>query len=62
MLTLAMLENEQAQPGNQVTFVWGQQPGSGTRATVESHVQVEIRATVAPVPYVEVAREAYRTT
>jgi hypothetical protein len=44
-----------------VTFVWGQQPGSGSRLTVESHVQVEIRATVAPVPYVEVAREAYRT-
>jgi syringate O-demethylase len=62
MLTLAMLENEQAQPGNEVTFVWGEQPGSGSRPTVESHVQVEIRATVSPVPYVDVAREAYRTT
>ena len=62
MLTLAMLENEHAQTGNEVTFVWGEQPGSGSKATVESHVQVEIRATVAPVPYAEVAREAYRTT
>jgi glycine cleavage system aminomethyltransferase T len=62
MLTLAMLENEHAQTGNEVTFVWGQQPGSGSRPTVESHVQVEMRATVAPIPYVEVAREAYRTT
>jgi syringate O-demethylase len=62
MLTLAMLDNEQAQTGNEVTFVWGQQPGTGSRPTVESHIQVEIRATVAPVPYVEVAREAYRTT
>ena len=62
MLTLAMLDNEQAQPGNEVTFVWGEQPGTGSKATVESHVQVEIRATVAPVPYSEVAREAYRTT
>jgi glycine cleavage system aminomethyltransferase T len=62
MLTLAMLENEHAQTGNEVTFVWGEQPGTGLKATVESHVQVEIRATVAPVPYVEVAREAYRTT
>ncbi|HEY4364566.1 MAG TPA: hypothetical protein VGN17_26620 [Bryobacteraceae bacterium] len=62
MLTLATLDNDQAQPGNEVTFVWGEQPGSGSRATVESHVQREIRATVAPVPYVEVAREAYRTT
>jgi glycine cleavage system aminomethyltransferase T len=62
MLTLAMLDNEHAQTGNEVTFVWGEQPGTGSKATVESHVQVEIRATVAPVPYVEVAREAYRTT
>ena len=62
MLTIAMLENEHAQPGEEVTFVWGEQPGSGTKATVESHVQVEIRATVCPVPYAEVAREAYRTT
>lgn len=62
MLTLAMLDNEHAQTGNEVTFVWGEQPGTGSKATVESHVQVEIRATVAPVPYTEVAREAYRTT
>jgi syringate O-demethylase len=62
MLTLAMLDNEQAQPGNEVVFTWGQQPGTGSRPTVESHVPVEIRATVAPVPYVDVARDAYRTT
>jgi syringate O-demethylase len=61
MLTLAMLDNDQAHNGNDVNFVWGEQPGSGTKPTVESHIQVEIRATVAPVPYSEVAREAYRT-
>jgi glycine cleavage system aminomethyltransferase T len=61
MLTLAILDNEHAHNGNDVTFVWGEQPGTGSRPTVESHVQVEIRATVAPVPYAEVAREAYRT-
>lgn len=61
MLTLAILDNEHAHNGNEVTFVWGEQPGTGSRPTVESHVQVEIRATVAPVPYAEVAREAYRT-
>jgi glycine cleavage system aminomethyltransferase T len=60
MLTLAILDNEQASNGNQVTFVWGEQPGTGSKPTVEEHVQVEIRATVAPVPYAEVAREAYR--
>jgi glycine cleavage system aminomethyltransferase T len=62
MLTLAMVENEYAQPGTEVTFVWGEQPGTGSKATVESHIQVEIRATVCPVPYTEVAREAYRST
>jgi glycine cleavage system aminomethyltransferase T len=61
MLTLAMLDNEHAGNGNEVTFVWGEQPGTGSKSTVESHIQVEIRATVSPVPYSEVAREAYRT-
>jgi glycine cleavage system aminomethyltransferase T len=62
MLTLAILDSEEAHPGNQVTFVWGEQPGTGSKATVESHIQVEIGASVAPIPYSEVAREAYRTT
>ena len=62
MLTLAILDNEHAHPGNEVTFVWGEQPGTGSRPTVEPHVQVEIRAQVCPVPYAEVAREAYRST
>ena len=62
MLTLAILDREHAQPGEDVTFVWGEQPCSGSKPTVESHVQVDIRATVAPVPYAEVAREAYRST
>lgn len=62
MLTLAILDNDFAHPGEQVTFVWGQQPGSGTRPTVEPHKQVEIRAIVSPVPYAEVARENYRNT
>jgi len=60
MLTLAILDNEHAQTGNDVTFVWGEQPGTGSKPNVESHIQMEIRATVAPVPYAEVAREAYR--
>jgi syringate O-demethylase len=61
MLTLAILNKEHAEIGNAVDFVWGEQPGSGSKPTVEPHIQTEIRATVAPVPYSEVAREAYRT-
>lgn len=62
MLTLAMLDNEYAKMGDEVTFGWGEQPGTGSKPTVESHIPVEIRATVCPVPYSEVARKAYRTT
>ena len=61
MLTLAMMDNEYAKIGSEVTFVWGEQPGTGVKASVEPHVQTEIRAIVSPVPYSEVAREAYRT-
>src|SRR5215472_10434640 len=61
MLTLAILDNEHAQTGNDVSLVWGEEPGTGSKATVEPHVQTQFRATVAPVPYSQVAREAYRT-
>ena len=59
MLTLAVLDAEYAEPGTEVTFVWGEENGGTSKPTVEPHVQSEIRATVSPVPYVEVARENY---
>lgn len=62
MLTLAILNNDQSHPGEQVTLTWGQKPGTGDRPPVEPHVPVEIRAIVCPVPYATVARENYRTT
>jgi glycine cleavage system aminomethyltransferase T len=60
MLTLAMLDVEYAAPGNEVTFVWGEEGGGSSKPTVERHVQTEIRAIVSPVPYAEVARKDYR--
>lgn len=60
MLTLAMVDVEHSEPGTPVTFVWGEEGGGSSKPTVERHVQLEIRATVAPVPYVEAARVAYR--
>ncbi|SOD98383.1 aminomethyltransferase family protein [Blastococcus haudaquaticus] len=60
MVSLATLENEYAEPGTEVTVVWGEHPVSAKPA-VEEHVQVEIRATVAPVPFVDFARENYRS-
>jgi len=61
MLTLAMLDAEHAEPGNQVTLVWGEEGGGSAKPTVERHVQTEIGAIVSPVPYVEVVRAEYRT-
>jgi syringate O-demethylase len=62
MLTLAVLEPEHAEPGSEVTFVWGEEGGGSCKPTVERHVQAEMRAVVSPVPYVEVARTSYRAT
>jgi syringate O-demethylase len=59
MLTLAMLDAEAATPGARVSLVWGEEGGGTRKPTVERHIQTEIRATVSPVPYSEVARDAY---
>ena len=60
MLTLAIVDVEHAEPGTEVTFVWGEEGGGSSKPTVERHRQLEVRATVAPVPYSEPARAAYR--
>ncbi|MGB6451764.1 MAG: hypothetical protein WBE92_13510 [Steroidobacteraceae bacterium] len=59
MLTLAVLDAEYAEPGNEVTLIWGEPGGGTTKPTVEPHVQTEIRATVSPAPYTEVVRSSY---
>jgi syringate O-demethylase len=62
MLTLAVVDPEHAEPGTEVTFVWGEEDGGSSKPTVEPHVQTELRAVVSPVPYVEVVRRSYRAT
>lgn len=59
MLTLAMVDEAHATPGTQVTLLWGEPNGGTRKPTVEPHVQIEIRATVSPAPYSEVARDSY---
>ncbi len=59
MLTLAVLDSEHAEPGTEVTLLWGEEGGGTTKPTVEPHVQTEIRAVVSPVPYVETVRKSY---
>jgi glycine cleavage system aminomethyltransferase T len=60
MLTLAVLDAAYAEPGTEVTFVWGEEGGGSAKPTVEPHVQTEMRAVVSPVPYVEAVRTSYR--
>ena len=57
MVSLATLDTALAEPGTEVTVVWGERPVSAKPA-VEEHEQVEIRAVVAPCPYD--ARDTYR--
>src|SRR5262245_28684043 len=59
MLTLAVLDADHAEPGTEVTFVWGEEDGGTAKPTVEPHVQTELRAVVSPVPYVEAVRTSY---
>jgi vanillate/3-O-methylgallate O-demethylase len=59
MLSLGIIDEEYAVPGTQVTLVWGEPDGGTRKTTVERHQQMEIRATVAPVPYSNVVRETY---
>jgi glycine cleavage system aminomethyltransferase T len=60
MISLAIIDTKHSEPGTEVTLVWGEEGRGSSKPTVERHKQVEIRATVAAVPYAEVARVAYR--
>jgi vanillate/3-O-methylgallate O-demethylase len=58
MVSLATVDSALAEPGTEVTVVWGEEPNSA-KPGVEEHRQVEIRAVVAPCPYE--ARADYRS-
>jgi len=62
ILSLSMIDNAHAETGTEVTLVWGEEGGGSSKPTVEPHVQTQIRATVQPAPYGEVARTQYRPT
>ena len=59
LMTLAVLDEEYAEPGTEVTFVWGEEGGGTAKPTVERHVQTELRAVVNPVPIVGAVRTSY---
>jgi vanillate/3-O-methylgallate O-demethylase len=58
MLSLGIVDPE-VEIGTEVTVVWGEEGGGSKKTTVERHKQLEIRATVSPVPYAKVVRESY---
>jgi len=60
-LSLGIIDEEYAVPGTQVTLLWGEADGGTPKTTVERHRQFEMRATVSPVPYSRVVREAYHS-
>jgi vanillate/3-O-methylgallate O-demethylase len=59
LVSLATLNKQYCETGSEVVVLWGEDPNS-RKPTVEAHRQVEIRATVAPAPYVNEIRDSYR--
>jgi vanillate/3-O-methylgallate O-demethylase len=59
-ISIASIDAALAAPGTEVSVLWGEEPNS-RKPGVEPHRQVEIRATVAPVPYASLIRAAYRS-
>jgi glycine cleavage system aminomethyltransferase T len=60
MISLAVIDCEHAEIGTELTLTWGEEGRGSAKPTVERHKQAEIRVTVAPVPFAEVARVGYR--
>ena len=60
VLSIAVVDAASAEPGTEVTVLWGEQPRS-TKVQVEEHRQVAVRATVQPAPLVTKARTEYRS-
>ncbi|MDR6513097.1 glycine cleavage system aminomethyltransferase T [Novosphingobium capsulatum] len=55
-ISLAMIDEADAQIGDMVTVIWGEPDGASRKPGVEPHVQKEIRARIVPWPYLEAAR------
>ena len=58
MLSLGTIDAE-IPVGTEVLLTWGEPDGGSEKTTVEPHKQIDIRATVSPVPYSTEAREHY---
>jgi vanillate/3-O-methylgallate O-demethylase len=59
MLSLGVMDMAYSEVGTEVALVWGEEGGGSPKPTVERHRQIEIRATVGPIPYGQLARQSY---
>jgi glycine cleavage system aminomethyltransferase T len=59
-ISTAIVDEEIAQPGTEVTVLWGEPDGGAAKSNVETHVQMPIRAIVVPSPYSDRMDEQYR--
>ena len=59
-ISLAMVDPEFAEPGTEVTIVWGEPDGGSAKPSVERHIQTEVKATVGVCPIAESARTIYK--
>ena len=59
ILALTIIDRQFAEPGTEVSVVWGEHPGAGTSPDADLGFP-RIRATVAPAPYDAHARTQYR--
>lgn len=56
-ISIALLDADKVQDGDEVTVLWGEPDGGSRKPKVERHRQVVVRATVAPVPFWTAARK-----
>ena len=59
-ISLALLDEDVAQPGTKVSLTWGEPNGGTNKPTVERHIQTEIACVVDDCPISVEAREVYK--
>ena len=58
-ISTAIVDSGTAEPGTEVTVLWGEPDGGAAKSSVETHVQIPIRAIVVPSPHSDRSREHY---
>ncbi|MED5546384.1 MAG: aminomethyl transferase family protein [Pseudomonadota bacterium] len=59
-VALAVVDEDVAAEGSELSVIWGEPAGGSNRPTVERHVQTSLRATVSGWPFSKVAQQGYR--